>query len=215
MGLAPFRTRAVRLAAVCYSLLALLAIMVAAGTPVAGLDTVAGDWGLGLADEGSQRTWLWITALGGSSTVVPVMVVISLMFWRAGQQRLILPQWGGFLLARLVTDGLKHLMARQRPDITDLQQLLAGATSHAFPSGHATSGAYLYGLIALLILWSGVPRVAAWAWVLLLCLVIVAIALSRLVLGVHFASDVVGGLLSGLAALAVASGGLRLQAGSR
>jgi undecaprenyl-diphosphatase len=203
------RRRALAIAALGYGLLGLLAILVAAGGPVAGLDRLAADWAAGLRGDGSGSPWLLVTALGGGAAAGAVMATVSLMLLRAGEARVLLAQWGGFLLARLVTDGLKLALSRARPEMTDLERLLAGATNYAFPSGHATSAAYVYGFIALLMLRSHLPGPGRWAILALAVTVIAAIALSRIVLGVHFASDVAGGLLSGLAALAVASHGVR------
>lgn len=201
-------TQGVRVAAVCYSLLILLALMVAAGRPVAGLDALAAEWASAPLGTGTERVWLWITTLAGGASAVAVMAAVSLMLIRAGTPRVVLAQWGGFLLARLVTEGLKFALARARPPLDDLDLLLAGATNYAFPSGHATSAIYIYGFIALLMMRSGLPRGVAMASMVLLSVVIATIALSRIVLGVHFASDVLGGLLSGGAALAVASHGI-------
>jgi undecaprenyl-diphosphatase len=200
--------RTLAIALLCYGLLALLTLLVAAGRPVEGLDTLAADWASGLRGE-AQSPWLLVTALGGGAAVGAVMVAVSLMLLRAGEGRLLLAQWGGFVLARLVTEGLKMALSRARPEMTDLERLLAGATNYAFPSGHATSAAYVYGFLALLMLRSHLPGPGKWAIVSLAVALIAAISLSRIVLGVHFASDVAGGLLSGLAALAIASPGIR------
>lgn len=202
------RTRGVGVAAVCYGLLALLTVLVAAGVPVAGLDRLAADLAGTPLDPSVERAWLWITTMAGGASVTVVMTAVSLMLLRAGTPRIVLAQWGGFLLARLVTQGLKLALARARPPLDELDLMLAGATNYAFPSGHATSAIYVYGFIALLMVRSGLPRGGAIASVLGLCLVIAVIALSRVVLGVHFASDVLGGLLSGGAALAIASHGV-------
>jgi undecaprenyl-diphosphatase len=196
------------IAALCYGLLALLTVLVVAGRPVAGLDTLAADLATGLRGE-DQSPWLLVTALGGGAAIGAVMVAVSLMLLRAGEARVLAAQWGGFLLARVVTEGLKLALSRARPEMTDLERLLAGATNYAFPSGHATSAAFVYGFMALLMLRSHLPAPGKWPILVLAVVVIAAVSLSRIVLGVHFASDVAGGLLSGLAALAIASCGVR------
>src|SRR5690606_26801031 len=96
-----------------------------------------------------------------------VMVALSLMLLRAGEGKVALAQWGGFLLARFVTDGLKAALGRARPEMTDLEKLLAGANNYAFPSGHATSAIYVYGFIALLMMRSHMPRLGIWMVLLL------------------------------------------------
>jgi undecaprenyl-diphosphatase len=203
-----FHKPGVRIALVCYSLLALLAIMVAAESPVAGLDAIAADWAHQVLAGSSESTWLWITTLAGGATVTAVMGAVSLMLWRSGNLNLVLVQWSGFFLARLVTEALKVGLARARPPMSDMERVLAGATNYSFPSGHATSAIYVYGFLILLMMRSSLPRPGVWACRLVLSVVIAAVAVSRIVLGVHFASDVVGGLLSGSAALAIASTGM-------
>jgi undecaprenyl-diphosphatase len=100
--------------------------------------------------------------------------------------------------ARIVTDGLKLLMARPRPaDLTDPDKLLAAATSASFPSGHTTSAVYVFGFLILVMLGSNAPPLIKRGSVALLVLLIAAVASSRLFLGVHYPSDILGGALSG------------------
>jgi undecaprenyl-diphosphatase len=99
--------------------------------------------------------------------------------------------------ARLVELGLetavKQLVRRPRPVWTDP---VAHASSFSFPSGHAAGTAVL--CTALLVL--GLPSLRRRApWVVLAGVMIVAVAASRVLLGVHYPSDVLGGALLGIA----------------
>ena len=87
--------------------------------------------------------------------------------------------------------------------------MLAHATGLSFPSGHAASAMAVYGFLAILLLRSPAGRGFGWAAASAMGLLIAAIALSRLVLGVHYASDVLGGLLAGGLALSLAALALR------
>lgn len=147
---------------------------------------------------------LWVTEWGDSATILPIMAVISLMLLRAGEAYLLLPQWGGYLLARLVTEGLKHLIGRARPPAEEMVRLAAQATSPSFPSGHATSAAFVCGLLAVLVMRSDMPVRRRRGAVLVLAVIAVAVAASRVLLGVHYVSDVLGGIASGGLALALA-----------
>lgn len=93
---------------------------------------------------------------------------------------------------------LKNLFARARP-LAGEPSRMDGAgdwitSGFSFPSGHAAGSAMVYGVLAWL-LCQRVPP--AWRWqVGLACALLVGgVAISRVLLGVHFLSDVVGGLL--------------------
>lgn len=101
----------------------------------------------------------------------------------------------------LTANGLlKALFARDRPRLFDKVPL---PSDHGFPSGHAMSAMALYGAIAaaLIALYPRARRPIAVAAAVL----IGAIGVSRIYLGVHWPSDVAGGLLAGVPSLALAA----------
>lgn len=89
----------------------------------------------------------------------------------------------------LVMQALKHLFHRKRPDLP----LVKGLTSYSFPSGHALSSFIFCSMIAYLV-WSGKLPVA-WKLAIIILLVLIAmmIGISRVVLNVHYATDVIAG----------------------
>ena len=145
-----------------------------------------------------------ITSLGSpvAVDVVTALVVAALLL--SGFRRPAL----AVALARMaelgVETGVKFLVGRPRPV---LEHPLATATSSSFPSGHAAGSAAVYGLLALLLLRAAATaapnpnralphRVVPVAVAAILAFA-VAVAVSRVVLGVHFPSDVVAGLVLG------------------
>ena len=121
-----------------------------------------------------------------------------------------LRRWGdGLLLAAcailppVINLGLKELAARPRPDTA---LALTEGTGYAFPSGHSVFVAAFYGaLIYLLDQWDvfpdrpGLRRAIQGA----LALFILAVGASRVYVGAHWPSDVIGGFLFGGLCLAM------------
>ncbi|MBI2613113.1 phosphatase PAP2 family protein [Candidatus Kaiserbacteria bacterium] len=93
----------------------------------------------------------------------------------------------------IVVFPLKDIVARARPDI--LYQAFSEDT-FSFPSGHAAFSIALYGFLAYLA-WKQLPRPQAIAVTVFAALLIGLIGFSRLYLGLHFVSDVLGGYLIG------------------
>lgn len=92
---------------------------------------------------------------------------------------------GSFILNFL----LKWQFQRDRPEI----YRLAEATGYSYPSGHAMSSVSFYGVLAYL-LWRYMPsRAGKMVLLAAVIAVIAAIGLSRIYLGVHYPSDIVGG----------------------
>jgi len=140
----------------------------------------------------------WITQVGTGAAGAVVALVSSGLFWSDGRTRLILPLWLAFVGAQATTWSLKFITARVRPPF--LEGVTAGSPS--FPSAHATVSMAVYGFLALAIA-QGVPQarglVLAGAGLLILL-----ICLSRLVLSLHYLTDVLAGAIVGLAWVLVA-----------
>jgi undecaprenyl-diphosphatase len=102
----------------------------------------------------------------------------------------------GVPLAAYVSDTLlKLLFHRARPAVA----LIALPQSYSFPSGHAMVAAATYLTIGLLLADRLATTRAKALCVTLCALIAIAIAGSRVYLGVHYLSDVVGGLVLGTA----------------
>ena len=135
-----------------------------------------------------------ITRLGDGLTVTIAAVAVGVWLLVRGDRWLALSLALSVGAGSGVMHGLKWIFARSRP----LEQL-ASARGHSFPSGHAFLATVLYGFLIYLV-WRGVRsdalRIGA---TMLLTLVIVAVGLSRIMLRVHWVSDVAGGLTVGVA----------------
>ena len=137
----------------------------------------------------------------GTSLVMSALALVVLVAFHRRNWRVVAVGWilvfGG---GKLVEALLKHTIHRARP-IGALQQL--NNPSYSYPSGHAMGSMIGYGMLAYLVLLC-VRRPAARAAVTAAtALVILAIGLSRLVLAVHYFTDVVGGYAAGAVWLAL------------
>jgi undecaprenyl-diphosphatase len=106
-------------------------------------------------------------------------------------------------LAALIKSLLKDVIERDRPDAA-LQ--LISETGYSFPSGHATGGLVFYlllGILAARYLYAKKEYLQGYFLRLLTYVLIFLIGISRIYLGVHFASDILGGYCLGGAFLIV------------
>jgi undecaprenyl-diphosphatase len=103
----------------------------------------------------------------------------------------------------LLSTGLKLAFARARPDAAGY--LVDLPSSFSFPSGHAMGTACVVGSFAV-VAFAKLRAPWRWAVIVLALLHIVGVGLSRIYLGVHFASDVLGGQLASAALVAATTG---------
>ena len=96
-----------------------------------------------------------------------------------------------FALAALINYILKNIFERQRP----ADYRLIHASGYSFPSGHSMVSMAFYGFIIYLIFKNVKNVKIKWLTSIALSILIILIGISRIYLGVHYASDVFGGFL--------------------
>ena len=203
-------TAAVGLLVVAGFLIGLLAYLIRGNSTLASIDASAAEWGDEHATELSTRMIHWVTDLGDWPIVPLIAVPILVYEYRRAPSRYLVP----FVLAvfvgdKLVTNGIKDLVDRARPTINPIAETLGPS----FPSGHSSTAASFYAALALILARRRGARVRA----LIAGAgagIAVAVAASRVLLDVHWLSDVVAGVLLGWAwftLCAIAFGGRRLQ----
>ena len=133
----------------------------------------------------------WLTQAGTGGTGVAVALAASALLWSAGRGLLVLPLWACFAGAEATSWSAKFVFNRVRP------QFIEGITvgSPSFPSAHATVSVAVYGFVAVAV----AAALPGRGGTVLLCAaaLIALIMFSRLLLSVHYLSDVVGGALVG------------------
>lgn len=150
-----------------------------------------------------DQLMLWISMLGEEDFYLLVGPIIFWCFGTTVGMRLVVILLGSFYL----NDLIKDLVAWPRPAVAYPEQVRlpegaaetaddeAGQWSHGFPSGHAQNGLVFWSFIAAWLRRALVTVAAA--------IVVLLIAFSRLYLGVHWPTDVLGGWGIGLAILAL------------
>lgn len=142
-------------------------------------------------------------------TLIITLVLLVLKKWRTGI-------WYGLtvLLGAGALNGLvKNIFQRVRPD--QISHLIEQG-GYAFPSGHAMGSMIIFGGLLFLVIRSIHTKngnTSGWKWLLtlILGLLILSIGLSRIYLGVHYPSDVIGGFSLGLAWLSLSIAGFGLS----
>lgn len=127
--------------------------------------------------------------IGGGTPRWVIVILLCVVAWRWCGPRCAIALGGASLLSNLASSLLKLGFGRARPELIDH---LDYQTSFSYPSGHATSAAVVYLLLA----WLAPPRWRPYAWALAAAMIILN-GFSRIMLGVHWASDIVGGTMLG------------------
>ena len=143
-----------------------------------------------------QTVMLEITSLGTGTVVTMIVLIAGLFLWLNHHKH------SAILLAAatiggIVLDGLLKIgFNRPRPQIFKWDTY---AVSSSFPSGHAMSSIIVYGTVAYLAARLQQNARSRILTMTLAALIILLICVSRLYLGVHYPSDVLAGLVIGLA----------------
>ena len=181
-------------------LFGLIALDVVSGGLLARTDPHVARWSF---EHISSREHIWLRRLThlGDSWLLTVLVVLG-MAWLARGRRYVdaatLAAAGA--VAGLTTAGLKEAFHRSRPPFVDSSEL---PHSFSFPSGHASGAFAVYVLLALLLTTGSHARVRMITVGLGLA-VATLVAATRVLLPVHYLTDVIAGGCVGLAVAAAA-----------
>ena len=136
-----------------------------------------------------NQIMMFFSAIGNAGIVWIILALILVMRRKTRNYGIII------LIALLITailgEGvLKNIIKRNRPFVTlsNLKLLITPPASYSFPSGHTASSFAVFGVFYFLNM--------RYKWVVFLTAFL--IAFSRMYLGVHYFSDIIGGVILGL-----------------
>lgn len=162
--------------------------------PLVQIDQTVSQWLHAHTEPSFTLAMLLLSLAGYQLVVVASLGLAAYLVWRHHRAELIMlviSVGGGTLLNLL----LKDLVGRQRPIWTHPLLLL---TDPSFPSGHAMASTLFYGLLAYLI----ARHSSSWRSGVIACVtaivLILLVGFSRMYLGVHYLSDVLGGYAAGM-----------------
>ncbi len=193
--------------------IAVLAHLIRSNSELAAIDKSVGQWGVDHRLDWSTDALQLVTLLGDTRVLIALAVVVGVVEYRRRPSRWIF----GFLAVVIggevvLTNGIKEVLDRVRPEFNPIAETLGPS----FPSGHSAGAAAFFGAAALLLSRGRLPHERALIFGLAAGIA-AGVACSRVMIGVHWLSDVVAGVLFGwawLSACSIAFGGRRLRFGA-
>jgi undecaprenyl-diphosphatase len=169
---------------------------VVSGDPLTLVDARIADWFRAHTSPVLTECMLFISSLHGPAAISILMSLVALyLFWKRDWYWLIclvVTVPSGMLLNVL----MKYAFRRASPSFDN--PLLA-VSSYSFPSGHAAGTTLFYGVLAAML----ISRISVWRSRVIIFLsalaLVLLVALSRVYLGVHYLSDVLGGFAEAMA----------------
>ena len=130
----------------------------------------------------------FITNFGGAIFLITLTVILFILI---KNKKIGLSIFSNLVIITVLNQLLKRILQRPRP--TEFR--IIEETGYSFPSGHSMVSMAFYGYLIYLIYKYVENRYVKWISIVLLSILICSIGVSRIYLGVHYTSDVLGGFL--------------------
>ncbi len=176
---------------VLLALFLILLIFVSFGL-VNGLDNSVNNFVPGIVSSSLTSLMIFFTNLMENEVVMVFALILIAVLFILKRKKEVLLVVGTFAFAEIVKEGFKILIQRARP----LNSLI-NETGFSFPSGHSTFAILFFLIIIYLFKDSIKDNVLRYSFVIFNLVLILLVGFSRIYLGVHWITDVVGGFLLG------------------
>ena len=130
----------------------------------------------------------FVTNFGGAIFLIVLTVLLVTII---KNKKIGLSIFANLIIVTILNQLLKRVLQRPRPT----EYRIIEETGYSFPSGHSMVSMALYGYLIYLIYKYVENKYVKWILISLLSVLICLIGISRIYLGVHYTSDVLGGLL--------------------
>ena len=164
------------------------------GTPDT-LDLRIGDMASRVRTPRLDRIMSAVTRLGDWQLLVPATILLIVVFWQAGHRVSALLFAGSVLGGFGLSSLLKVLVTRARPH---LWPAIVVESTYSYPSGHTVMATVFFGGLAAIVFHLRRDRAARVAAVAFAAAVVLLVATSRVYLGAHWATDTIGGMMTGM-----------------
>lgn len=129
-----------------------------------------------------------ITFLGSAPCIIILMIILFFII-RNKKQNILLG--ANLFIITIINQTLKYLLKRPRPNIFRIVE----ESGYSFPSGHSMVSMAFYGYLIYLVYKNIKNKYLKRFLIIILSIIIILIGISRIYLGVHYTTDVLGGFL--------------------
>ena len=145
--------------------------------------------------SGDKLTFIFKFITNFGDIYVPLIILLFIFIFVRNNWYFILES-SGYLIAGVLTYLIKLIVSRPRP----IEALIRIPSSFSFPSGHTLTSLVFYGLLFYLISAKSNKKTKIISFIVAL-FIIILVAISRIYLGVHYFTDVLGGFVIGIPCL--------------
>ena len=138
----------------------------------------------------------FITNFGGAIFLIALTIVLLVLI---KNKKIGISIFSNLVIVTILNQLLKAILKRPRPT----EYRIVEETGYSFPSGHSMVSMAFYGYLIYLIYKYVKNKYIKWISIVLLSILVCSIGISRIYLGVHYTSDVLGGFLISMSYLVI------------